>query len=316
MPPAAEAIAAVPWWLMAAEGAASPSSAPAGEVFPLWLIAIVAPCLPIFAIVFWHIGQWWLSARDVPLPVDMAVPAVRWRTETGLAIFLGMFLMMVLLQLVYIQADSAGLLPWEPLDVPAMFSPVVFLELIVPALAGLLVVRLFGPGAAETVCVRLGSVGRGVATGVVALAAILPVCVAALAANGLIVQCLVQFFPEVQKVHPLLTTIQQSPQVWVLPLAALEAVVLAPLSEEFIYRGVLMTTLLRPAGTAGAMVISSAIFALVHLPSEPSAILPLFFLGMALAYAAWRTRSLVAPIVAHALFNAVMLLGSYLDGPR
>ncbi len=56
------------------------------------------------------------------------------------------------------------------------------------------------------------------------------------------------------------------------------------------------------------MVLTSIIFALVHLPSEPQAILPLTVLGLALAYVAYRTRSLVAPVITHFLFNTFMLL--------
>jgi len=278
--------------------------------FPLWLIVAVAVCLPVCAVVFWRIGGWWVTSGDVPLPTDRAVPAVRWPAEVGLAIFAGMVFLMPLVGWSYRWAADADLVPWEPLSVPWMFSPGLFLSMIVPPLAGLAVVLMFGRGAAETVCVRIGSAGRGVLTGAVAFAAILPVCLAALQANRVIMR-IIQV-PE--ELHPLLLTIQEKPEAWMLPVAVLEAAVLAPLSEEFMYRGVLLVTLLKRTGAAGAIVISSAIFALVHVPAEPQAVLPLFFLGMALAYAAYRTRSLVAPIVAHALFNGLMVLGIYLGG--
>jgi hypothetical protein len=80
--------------------------------------------------------------------------------------------------------------------------------------------------------------------------------------------------------------------------------------EEFLYRGVLLSALLRGTGAIAALVVSSALFALVHAPAEPQAVVPLFFLGMALAYAAYRTRSLVAPVLAHALFNGLMISGT------
>jgi membrane protease YdiL (CAAX protease family) len=270
---------------------------------PMWELAAVAVCLPVCLVVFWHVFRWWVSARDVPLPIDNAMPAVRWPVEVGLAIFLGMVVLMPLVGEAYHEAALAGFVPWEPLDVPPILNPAVFFEMIVPALAGLAVVGMFGPRARETVCVRLGSPGRGALTGLIAFAAILPVCVAALQTN-IIVLWLIKP-QELQVVHPLVDTLQHAPQPWVLPLATIEAMVLAPLSEEFMYRGILMTTLLKHTGAGGAIVISSAAFALVHLPVEPWAVLPLFFLGMALAYAAYRTRSLVAPIVAHSLFNGL-----------
>jgi len=70
---------------------------------------------------------------------------------------------------------------------------------------------------------------------------------------------------------------------------------------------------LRGAGAIAALVVSSAVFAVVHLTAEPQAVAPLFFLGMALGYVAYLTRSLVAPVIAHALFNALMISGTLLE---
>jgi len=76
------------------------------------------------------------------------------------------------------------------------------------------------------------------------------------------------------------------------------------------YRGVLMMTLAKEAGAPTALLLSSAAFAAVHLPVEPQAFLPLFCLGLALGYITLRTGSLLAPIVAHGVFNGLMLLSA------
>jgi len=54
------------------------------------------------------------------------------------------------------------------------------------------------------------------------------------------------------------------------------------------------------------------LFAALHSSVWPSPI-PLFLLGFGLAWLAHRTQSLVAPIVAHALFNGVACLDMFLS---
>ena len=107
-------------------------------------------------------------------------------------------------------------------------------------------------------------------------------------------------------------TVQETHRPGLVALVAVEAGLVAPVVEEFLYRGLLFWALVRGVGVLGAMIASSALFAVVHLPTEPQAVAPLFILGMALAYAAYRTRSLVAPTLAHALFNGLMVAGTRL----
>jgi membrane protease YdiL (CAAX protease family) len=275
---------------------------------PSWLLLAVLACLPVCAVVFWRIGEWWTSSRPLPLPLDGALPAIRWSSSVGLTMFLGMVFLMFVVGTVYRSAADAGLLPWEPLNVPLMANPVVLLQQIVPPLVGLFLVTRFGRGAAATVGVQRGALKQGLILGLIGFAAILPVCMAALLVNATILQ----LFSVPEVTHPVLKEIQSAPQVWVIAVLGFQAAVLAPLGEEFIYRGVLMTTLLRDTGATGAIVVSSAVFALVHFSSEPQAMLPLFFLGITLAYVTYRTRSLVAAVVIHAIFNALMVTGTFL----
>ena len=84
-------------------------------------------------------------------------------------------------------------------------------------------------------------------------------------------------------------------------------VVLAPVSEELVFRGVLLRGLESRSGARGAVVGSSAAFALVHL-LEPNLLLamPVFFvLGLVLARATIRTGRLGRAITIHAGFNLV-----------
>lgn len=94
----------------------------------------------------------------------------------------------------------------------------------------------------------------------------------------------------------------------VLPVAlfALGAVVMAPVVEETLYRGLLFRALLRRVSPGTAVFVSALVFAAVHFLGDPNAFrsLPaLATLGVLLALRALRTNSLSASILIHAGFN-------------
>jgi membrane protease YdiL (CAAX protease family) len=86
-------------------------------------------------------------------------------------------------------------------------------------------------------------------------------------------------------------------------LIVLAVVILAPLAEEVFFRGVVYNAWLREAGRRWAFFGSSALFAAVHLSLV--SLVPIFLLGLALAWVYERSRSLLAPIVMHATVNGV-----------
>ncbi len=285
---------------------------------PLWLIVAVVLCLPVCIAVFWRIGRWWITDQPVPPPLQGALPPVPWPVPAGLLLFLGMYSLTIAIGVGYRAAAEAHLLPWEPLPIPDILSPGIFLGQILPPLAAIaLVTSRFGRGAAGAAGVRLGNPQAGVQHGVVAFAAMLPVCIGALLATAVLLALLHRagLVPELIAQHPVLERVQHSRDPWELFLLVVQAFLVAPVAEEFVYRGVLMMTLLKEIGIIGALVLSSAIFAVVHLPSEPQAVISLFLLGMALGYIAYRTRSLLAPIIAHALFNGLMVFGTLFGSP-
>jgi len=89
-------------------------------------------------------------------------------------------------------------------------------------------------------------------------------------------------------------------------LIGLGAVVLAPLAEEIVFRGFLFRNLRDSLGKGLAMFLSGFAFAAVHF--EPTLLLPLTALGVALALLYEWSGSLYVPIVVHALWNLFALV--------
>lgn len=86
---------------------------------------------------------------------------------------------------------------------------------------------------------------------------------------------------------------------------ALLAIVMAPLAEEFIFRGLLYGGLRRSYPEWLSVVVSSALFAALHPPAAFPAV---FGLGVACALVYRQTGTLLAPILAHALYNGLLVV--------
>lgn len=85
----------------------------------------------------------------------------------------------------------------------------------------------------------------------------------------------------------------------------LAVVVIAPVAEELLFRGMLTEMLRRHAGAAGAVILSSAVFALMHL--QPAVMIDAFLAGLALCYIYFLTRSIYACILLHMFNNAIAM---------
>lgn len=88
---------------------------------------------------------------------------------------------------------------------------------------------------------------------------------------------------------------------WLIGGVALLAVVVAPITEEILFRGGLFRYLRTRIPRLPALLIPAVIFAALH--ANLVAFAPLVALGILLAVAYERTGRIVVPIVAHALFN-------------
>lgn len=89
------------------------------------------------------------------------------------------------------------------------------------------------------------------------------------------------------------------------------AVVMAPIAEELLFRGILYPALKQRFRRPLALAVTSLIFAALH--ANAATFVPLTAFAVALGLLYDRTRNLLAPIAAHAVFNAgnVVLLIHY-----
>jgi len=86
-------------------------------------------------------------------------------------------------------------------------------------------------------------------------------------------------------------------------LASIGIAIVAPVGEEVFFRGFMYQGLKSHMPTWAAAALSSAVFGLVHI--SPVEFFALFALGLALTWLFERTGNLTAPIVAHAMNNAI-----------
>jgi membrane protease YdiL (CAAX protease family) len=92
---------------------------------------------------------------------------------------------------------------------------------------------------------------------------------------------------------------------------AVFAVIIAPMAEEIIFRGLLHRGLRQLTSRRNTFLVSASLFAVIH------ANLPIFFpllvLGMILAWLYECTDNLLTPMLAHAAFNGINVLLLFYD---
>lgn len=102
----------------------------------------------------------------------------------------------------------------------------------------------------------------------------------------------------------------RSVPLWQYLLVAFSAAILAPIAEEIYFRGYVFRAYFEQKGPLQAYLFSSLLFALVHL--NLPAIIPIFGIGLFLAFLYHRTGSVLPGMIAHAVNNAVAFAILYL----
>lgn len=127
-----------------------------------------------------------------------------------------------------------------------------------------------------------------------------------------------QLFNTDQGASPLISELVSTDSVLLKLMIALTAVVVAPLVEETLFRGILFRAMNARLPFWTAAIASGFIFATAH--DLPAALLPITLLGVLFAFLTRRSQSLLASAGAHAVYNGVitvimLLLSWAMRGP-
>ena len=97
-------------------------------------------------------------------------------------------------------------------------------------------------------------------------------------------------------------------------LLIIATVVIAPFSEEVLFRGFLQKFLeLHWKNVTKAVLVTSLFFAAVHM--NPGWIIQIYLLGIILGYLSWKTRSIFPGLILHSLNNGLALIMENIPGP-
>lgn len=247
-------------------------------------------------------------------PLFVGAPAYRatttWRGISALAVTVGVFVTAAAggFAIVHTAAEVLGL---QAIAMPDghggsgnpygfLIVSQIALQVIVVALA-LAVSGLFGNDTREVLALKpaRGGLWAYVSSfGIVVVVSVALSAVLYVASPGTVTQDLKPFFPMVTSDFA--------------PLFALAVIVGAPLSEEFLFRGFLLSALAKTqVGFIGGAILSTGLWSLLHAQYSASGMITVMVLGLTFSWILWRTGSLWVTIFCHGLYNALVLAFVY-----
>jgi len=284
-------------WLIAQ--ASQPTTAPVAREYPAWFMMAMAVGVVL--------GLIWL-ARRIAFPGKFTLA----RTPARANDIHPVVLLMLLVLFFGLNMGAAGLFGrWLDEQRAMVIGTCVGQAAFIAA--GLAVVaRLFRNGLWRGLGLTARHWQMDGLRGVVGLLIALPVCFGLLELTNTLIHALLsgnlERIEELTKPHEFLTAFAEQPAPWRV-MVFLAVAVLAPLSEEILFRGFVQSTIRQLTGRPWVgILITSALFALVH--GQWNARPALFALAVILGYNYERTGRLLPSIVIHTLFNAANLLMS------
>ena len=97
-------------------------------------------------------------------------------------------------------------------------------------------------------------------------------------------------------------------------LLAFSVMFMAPLIEEVVFRGFLLKGFSKTfMGEWGAIIVTSLLWAIIHLQYEVAYVAVIFMIGLVFGYARIKTQSLFVPMTMHMVMNGVASLGLFYE---
>jgi len=99
--------------------------------------------------------------------------------------------------------------------------------------------------------------------------------------------------------------------MWVLLFAV---IFMAPLVEEVVFRGFLLKGFSQTfMGAYGAIVVTSLLWAMLHMQYELAYVAVIFVVGLVFGYARLKTNSILTPLMMHFFMNLVATVGLFFE---
>jgi len=99
--------------------------------------------------------------------------------------------------------------------------------------------------------------------------------------------------------------------MWVLLFAV---IFMAPLVEEIVFRGFLLKGFSQTfMGAYGAIVVTSLLWAMLHMQYELAYVAVIFVVGLVFGYARLKTNSILTPLMMHFVMNLVATVGLFFE---
>jgi membrane protease YdiL (CAAX protease family) len=193
----------------------------------------------------------------------------------------------------------------EPVSLERLLPQQMFVVAMVAGLSGFLIyrrmnpARLFGLG-------RL-SVGATLGLAVIFLLAALPI----VGVTNQLTVLMLRDLADEQELVGLFRELVRAGDPTAIGKAFVAAAVVAPVCEEFIFRGYFYGIGKRYFGSLASAMATSLLFAAIHL--NLASLPGLFVLALCLTAAYERTGSLLVPMGVHALYNTASLVAIYLQ---
>jgi hypothetical protein len=149
-----------------------------------------------------------------------------------------------------------------------------------------------------TLGIKIGSLAKGIFLGAASYISYLPILFASL----LLSMGLSELFKIAPEENPLLNVFSIEGRPFLLVYFVLCICFIGPIIEEIFFRGFLYPALRNKLGASLSILISSIVFSLLHMTFV--GFLPIFFLGVMLAYIYERSGSLLSSITIHIIHNA------------
>ena len=285
-------------------------SQPAGACLPperqrqalaRWLAVSLAPLVLLGAGLLLGLRRLWQWGRgSAPVPAPLLGPELE--LVDGVLLIAGGFVVLgeLLAPLLLVPLVRQLLAGWRlapPLDA-AVQVPLLYLGLMVAPLLILaaLLAPLANPPAGGWLQWRWRPLGSGLRRALAQTLMVLP----AVALAGWLID---QVWGDPGGSNPLLELVLRTHSWPALGCLALTAVVLAPLFEETLFRGVLLPVLARRWGRGWGVAISALVFGLAHL--SLGELTPLVLLGLALGWLRLESGRLGPCVLMHGLWNGL-----------